>query len=674
MRGWRYRAARPGSSNVILPQTSAARLHSALARASEHTAVTPGSVGLGTAQLARARTQSPRSLSPPLEIDAALAPSAENSPTAQLTYVKPSVILHYYAQEQQQPARRPFAPLQPSVPTSSQVPAVAHPSQAMSQPQPVSAHDRHRAVPLGDRAPPRAQPVLSAKPVACQGLRHASVLVWAQGTSTRDHHDAQVQLKRSAKAGDAVHSVLCSQQAVYITDGTAVCAHCHCAWRGPTAPRSRASNTQGAYRTPLYNKVQHWLSTSGNREPAADTQRRKRTSKQRQRRAAEREAPVTPRTLAIARDVAQAPPELRHALTSMLHAVANGKLDEQQLAAMNEYLFNFWRQGKDVHGCRYHKGSAALALGAAVQMRQAQFLRRFMHGLSVGRVPAARTLKRRQGAACELQLGVQPEVTFSAVCATEGRSKRMHLCADEAALSQQLEQLRCSEGHEIVGLADRIARSAVPEPARVLLRSSDGKVEHVDGDSSTTHELSMLPSILIRHQRATQACLWLLFDPIRGGTISTACLVPTRGDLTAADDAMFYHQIAVAANAGGCKVSYYGGDAASPHAQFMRGILAPMGNAEEKALVAALRAGAEVADLFFQHQRPIGVLQRAQKLVKEHPERPIAARMQWLVPYPGACAAVFVCDVTGISMGVSHEWRHSSRLNVRFPIVLGLAC
>jgi hypothetical protein len=238
------------------------------------------------------------------------------------------------------------------------------------------------------------------------------------------------------------------------------------------------------------------------------------------------------------------------------------------------------------------------------------------------------------------------------------------VCSDEVALSQKIDCLACAEGTELLGIADRVQRSAVPAAARIIF-SPEGELLHYQGGQMTKHAPTELPQILSQHPRATQACVWLIFEPVRCGTVKLACVVPTRGDLTAADDAAFFHAIVVTAHEAGLLVTHYGGDGASPHAQFVKGILAPLSSDEEDALRLALAKGVAIEHLVATHNRPVGVLQQAQMLLEADPDAPVAARLQWRVPYPGVCAAFSRCAVTGELVGNSYEWRHADRLNVR---------
>jgi hypothetical protein len=188
------------------------------------------------------------------------------------------------------------------------------------------------------------------------------------------------------------------------------------------------------------------------------------------------------------------------------------------------------------------------------------------------------------------------------------------------------------------------------------------KSTSVEGTQSTSVEGTQSIDELMGGLRAKQVCVWLLFDAARNTPSFFAGAVPTAGDLTFQDDAMFLHDVIKSAHRAGRVVSFYGADGAAAHASLTRGIQRALANGE--------RTEGQVEhvarELLPELQRLFSVIHGLLRLAIDHTDGPLHwSAAQWRIPYRGLPYAMLRCQITGSLIGVSHEWRHTCRLMVR---------
>lgn len=291
---------------------------------------------------------------------------------------------------------------------------------------------------------------------------------------------------------------------------------------------------------------------------------------------------------------------------------------------------NGWRQGRDVHGRRYPKDDARISAALDMQLRGQNSLCQMLTQNHLATLPDKKTVKRRTASGLVKSFGVQPAANLHAqfygaapgpdnraaatargVAAVRPRAlltaptagspgaeppgapMRLHCAFDEVAVNGKVQHIPHPDGHEIAGLANRIARQRSPQQTTYVLTApsngQEGKLLEEQLDVSTgsvvvtEHPITKLDIILTSVQRARYVCLWLLRQPTRGTPVTVAATMPTLGDMTTVDDITMFHSIceqAVAAHMP--PVCYIGGDFA--HAPFFKGIVRAMTLGEEATL------------------------------------------------------------------------------------------
>ena len=252
------------------------------------------------------------------------------------------------------------------------------------------------------------------------------------------------------------------------------------------------------------------------------------------------------------------------------------------------------------------------------------------------------------------------------------------------SVSKEVDRSPHAEGHELAGFANRTARTkhsdqvtyiitrgSEKEPSRLIAEQlpSGGGAAH-----RTEYSLAQLEQLTLHEARAINLCVYLLFDAVRRGSILFACAVPTLGDMSVVDDALYIDRISQQAmNAGLAPITFIGADAA--HDSLHKGLQRQWSRAEEGWLrieVAQGRADTE-ADLLVlvaTTYRPLGVLRCARDRIRTRPESKLVGdtAFERPVPYGGMPYSATLCAVTDSRVGVSHEWRHCLRLLVRYGL------
>lgn len=348
-------------------------------------------------------------------------------------------------------------------------------------------------------------------------------------------------------------------------------------------------------------------------------------------------------------------------------------------------------------------GETILAVGAYMKRRRAASLMGVL-SLNAIALPSARCLARRKAPPLEPCLGVQPLDAFSHLANwLEGP---LHVCADEVAVNQKVSYLTVKDqqatGYELAGLADRCVREKNTEGVQYIMLQEGGllkrrTVANDAGDFVTTettdHSDDPLAGIT-DVPRATLVCMWILFMTIRGSHNLHVAAIPTRGDLTCADDISMLHLIITQAYANGRVVTCFGTDNAAPHAALQRGIVRRLCKAELSAIVNAAESFIKDTEMTGQgstdNTNPV-YWEPASKAIAPAFQRPISALMdllaayhaatgtrseraqtvlkrQWTIPFPGLPIAAQRCGVSGHLLGISSEWRHDNRLMVSFHL------
>ena len=247
-----------------------------------------------------------------------------------------------------------------------------------------------------------------------------------------------------------------------------------------------------------------------------------------------------------------------------------GVIDDELAATVVEYMNNTWRQGNAVHGRSYSKQSKSLAMSTVLSLKGLDFIRRAQNMNHVSCLPHRHTFSRRVEHCVAKEFGIQPESTFRS-CSVNLPHVRVHCCNDEVAVNQKVVPMKVDSGYMLAGLSNTCSRERCPGAMQNIIRQQDILVlKH--GEVEQTIPLDALPEIS-KDARATQVCVWLLLCATRQSTAIFAGAIPTVGDLTMTDDALFLHHIIQGGFQAGLTVSFYGADNASPHALLSRGIV-----------------------------------------------------------------------------------------------------
>lgn len=262
----------------------------------------------------------------------------------------------------------------------------------------------------------------------------------------------------------------------------------------------------------------------------------------------------------------------------------------------------------------------------------------------------------------------------------KGACCRRHGCFDEVSIDQRMAVLPHRDGHVLFGNASATPLVKAPEQkVLILTRGTDMQesqlIVEVTAPGSVpvraVHDLDKLEGIVAQEKRATELCVWLLHDAVRGGQIAFAGAAPICGDTTALDDQVHIHRIAQAlAQCGSRPVTFWGAD--GKHLALIKGLQRQMSDLEDAYICSAVEDGTAETDndvlvLASFTGRPIGVLQAAIRLVKRGDQLCGNSEFERQLPYPGLGYSSLLCQTSGVLLNVSHEWRHNVRLLVSCP-------
>ena len=255
----------------------------------------------------------------------------------------------------------------------------------------------------------------------------------------------------------------------------------------------------------------------------------------------------------------------------------------------------------------------------------------------------------------------------------------LHLCYDEVSVDQTISALPHSEGYELAGFANRIARTSTPDSVQyIITRGSEeqpGQLVVLEGSgdtlSRTEHGVERLQQITHSVPRATCLAFFLGCVPVRGSPVLVLSAIPTRNDMTVADDAIFVEGITQQLRAAGLpSAAFIGADGA--HACQVAGMQRAWTNSEQAYCSALqLEPDAPIADLMqalVDTCRPIGVLRSALQLLHAGHDLMEVSTFQCKVPYVGMPYAASFSSSSSCFVSTSHEWRHSIRLMVRCSV------
>ena len=398
------------------------------------------------------------------------------------------------------------------------------------------------------------------------------------------------------------------------------CHVCYSAWWGQQISRRRPfrkPRTQGTRKGALALKVQALVQAKASGAvPRAQWQQAARVSHRRVREQHERaqtQLQALRKTLADVlspKALASASAECKAFLGLVLRVQGAHELPPGIFERWSAEVSNGWREGKAVHGRRYKPGDAAISMGIAMGVRQQRSLARLLTDNHVATLPSKKTIDRLIGGSLVQTFGVQPQQSLHAqffgkrltpnasetagsgnACSSASSQRltapmRLHVAFDEVSVDRNILHIKHSEGYEIAGLANRVARERSPESCVYIIATptdaqSDDReegrlvVERTPVDSPLVRQelpISQLDCVLNSTPRARNVCLWLLFEPERGTAVTVAAAVPTMGDMTVVDDATFLHSIVVEAKAAALPpVCFVGADYA--HTPFFKGIV-----------------------------------------------------------------------------------------------------
>jgi hypothetical protein len=237
----------------------------------------------------------------------------------------------------------------------------------------------------------------------------------------------------------------------------------------------------------------------------------------------------------------EASSELKAFMQVLCRVDARGVLNSEFYASLTLDVKNSWRSGSAVHGRRYGAAEKHLAVACLFDLRQARMLKNLLAVNNMTALPTRHTIERHLGGACGAAVsGVQSGRFLAATFEASLRQhehpeagsppgqggRRLHLCVDEASVNTKLEYLRHAEGYEVIGLANRTARMACPSAVQTIIvegtAEDGGQVILSTAEGQETRDIRELQHILHEEARATLICCWLLFEPVRGGSVVLA--------------------------------------------------------------------------------------------------------------------------------------------------------